>query len=267
MMEPAEEYREPAGSAADVAALAAEQDPDLRTALAELGALALSLEPLPEMLAHVAQFAVDAVATADGAGLTLLREDKAETVVVSHEFVTKIEAVQYGIGEGPCITAADEARTVRVADLDQDQMWPRFSVRARRLGVHSALSVPLLVGDEVIGAINLYAHARNTFDDRAARMAELFAVPAAAAVQIARDLTRARELAGQLETALTSRATIDQAIGVIVARTGCTPEAGFDRLRKISQTENRRLALVAERVLAEAIRSARARLAQHAGAD
>jgi len=35
-----------------------------------------------------------------------------------------------------------------------------------RLGVHSALSLPLLLSDQVIGAINAYAHGKDVFDER-----------------------------------------------------------------------------------------------------
>ncbi len=51
--------------------------------------------------------------------------------------------------------------------------------RAGRLGVHCALSLPLVTAGGVIGAMNVYAHSRDAFDDRAEQMGQVFAVPAA----------------------------------------------------------------------------------------
>jgi GAF domain-containing protein len=249
----------PARTPDAVAALADEPDLGLRIALAQLAQLTTSRISLSDMLTHVADFAVRAIPGADGAGLTLLHGEKPETVVVSAEFVRGVEAIQYGIGEGPCITAAAQRRSVRSSDLGPHSAWPTFGARVARLGVHSVLAVPLISDEEVVAALNVYAHATNAFDDRAAELGELFALPAAVAVRTARDLHEVRTLAGQLETALTSRATIDRAIGVLISRSGCTPEEGFDKLRKVSQSENRRLFLVAQHLLDEVTRSARVR--------
>lgn len=56
----------------------------------------------------------------------------------------------------------------------------------------------------------------------------------------------------QLRDALASRPVIDQAKGVLVAQTGCTPEEAFERLRQASQRENRKLRDVARRVVESA---------------
>jgi hypothetical protein len=38
--------------------------------------------------------------------------------------------------------------------------------------VHSVLSLPLLTDDVVVGAMNVYAHTRDAFDDRAERIGQ-----------------------------------------------------------------------------------------------
>jgi hypothetical protein len=48
-----------------------------------------------------------------------------------------------------------------------------------------------------------------------------------------------------LRRALTSRGTIDQAKGIVIAEQGCTPEAAFDVLVRLSQDTNVRLVDVA----------------------
>ena len=89
-----------------------------------------------------------------------------------------------------------------------------------RAQVHYAL--PLLLPDQVVGAINVYAYGRDVFDGYAAKLGELFAKPAAVAVHNAQILASALARAVQLQSALSTRMVIDQAIGVILGRTGCS---------------------------------------------
>lgn len=237
---------------------------DLRASLADLAALVAGALGLDELLAQVAAFAVRAIPGADGAGVTLLRtnttKDRVQALAASAPFVSEIDAIQYEVlDEGPCITAAMEQRTVRSGSLGGESRWPRFGPRVGRLGVHSVLSLPLLLPGQVVGAINVYAHAKDVFDDHATELGELFAAPAAVAVHNAQVLAQAQLLATQLQAALTSRATIDQAIGILRSRNGGSAEDAFTRLRTASQTENVKLAAVAERIVDEAVRRARAR--------
>ena len=100
---------------------------------------------------------------------------------------------------------------------------------------------------------------KDAFDDRAAELGQLFATPAAASVHNALVLERSRRLVGQLNDALTNRATIDQALGIVMSRTGVSAEEAFDRLRAISQTEHLKVAEVARRIVVEAVRRAQSR--------
>jgi GAF domain-containing protein len=249
-------------AAATLAAQTVAEDDDLRQSLTALSRLATGQLELKEVLTRVAEFAVKAIPGADGAGLTLLEERRGDTIVATAAFVREVDAIQYGIGEGPCITAAAEGRTVRSGSLGGDRTWPRFGPRVGRLGVHSVLSLPLLTPDGVVGAMNVYAHPKDAFDDRAALIGELFAVPAAIAVQNAQVLAQTKYLAAQLQAALTNRAVIDQALGIVMSRAGCTAEEAFDRLRTLSQTGNQKLIVVAHSIVDEAVRRARARHAE-----
>lgn len=237
----------------------AEQDDDLQQSLTGLSKLAMTSLNLEDVLTHVAVFAVRAIPGADGAGLTLLEEGHSDTIVATAEFVRQVDEIQYGLGEGPCISAAAENRTVRSGSLGSDGMWPRFGPRVERLGVHSVLSLPLAFGGKVLGAMNVYAHAPDAFSDLSVELGELFAVPAAVSVQNAQVLAQTKRLALQLQTALTSRAVIDQALGIIMSRSGVSAQDAFARLRTISQTENRKLSAVAQAIVDEAVRRARAR--------
>ncbi len=257
-----------AGGAASIAAPADDRfssdSADLQASLDDLAALVAGTLGLPHLLERVALFAARAIPGADGAGVTLLRIEKGdhrvEALAASHPFVREIDEIQYTVvKEGPCITAATERRTVRSGSLGGEKMWPRFGPRVGRLGVHSALSLPLILPGQLVGAINVYGRGKNVFDDRAEKLGEMFAGPAAVAVHNAHVLAKALQLTDQLQAALSSRPVIEQAIGILRARSGYTAEDGFARLRAISQGEHTKLAEVAQRVVDDAVRRARAR--------
>lgn len=243
-------------------------DEDLTLSLTGLSGLLNGHRPLGETLTEIAQFAVHAIPGADGAGLTMLEDNRAQTVVSSAEFVHAVDDVQYGLGEGPCLQAVATGVTQTSGSLGGDPRWPHFGPRIGRMGVHSVLSLPLLLprpgaDDRVIGAMNVYAHAKNAFGPDAVRIGELFARPAAVSVHNAQVLAQSQRLAVQLAEALNSRAVIDQALGVLMSRSGATPQEAFDRLRTMSQTQHVKVAEVARVLVDEAVRRARSRPPAH----
>lgn len=124
----------------------------------------------------------------------------------------------------------------------------------------SELSHAQVASDEVDladGSINCYAYNKDVFGELAMHLGSQFAEAAAFSVYNAQVIVAAREKAAQLEQALESRAVIDQAIGIIRARTGATPDEAFARLRQISQTENIKLHEIARRMVEGAARRAR----------
>jgi GAF domain-containing protein len=239
-----------------------ETESDLNESLRALSRLSSEQFGLTELLTRVAEMAGHAIPGADGVGLTLLRADdpaRPELVVTDADFVRRLDEVQYDLGEGPCVTAAREAVSVRSGSLSNDSRWPRFGARIRRMNVRSVLSVPLLTGNGVVGALNVYAYVDDAFDERAEQVGDLFAAPAAISVQNAQILNHAQRLVTQLQSALTSRPLIDQAIGVLRSRSGDTAQQAFEKLRDISQTEHRKLHDVAAAVVEEAAARARSR--------
>jgi transcriptional regulator with GAF, ATPase, and Fis domain len=237
---------------------------DLRAGIADLAGLLAGSLGLPDLLAQVAAFTRRAVPGADGAAVTLLRSDTTEPVVAaraaSAAFVADIDEIQYGsLAEGPGITAVRERRAVRSGSLGGEKMWPRFGPRVGRMGVHSALALPLQLPDRVVGAITVYARDKDVFNPRAEEWGELFATPAAAAVHNAQVLAEALALNVELQKALSTRPIIDQAIGLIRGRTGRSAEEAFLQLQTMSQAEHRKLVDVAGHVVDEAVRRARAR--------
>jgi putative methionine-R-sulfoxide reductase with GAF domain len=75
------------------------------------GALLMRQQPLTAILQHVAASAAAAILGADGAGLALLDDGRADTIVASEPFVVAIDQVQYRLGQGPCLSAVARSGT------------------------------------------------------------------------------------------------------------------------------------------------------------
>ncbi|GLY33233.1 GAF and ANTAR domain-containing protein [Kineosporia sp. NBRC 101731] len=238
--------------------MTADSEDDLQESLTALAGALTGAQPLTVTLRHVASLAVSAVPGADGAGLTLLEQSGPDTIVASADFVEEVDAAQYGIGEGPCLLAVATRTTQWSGSLGgEEDRWPRFGPQAGRMGVHSALSVPLLLGERVVGALNIYAHGRDAFDQHSIAIGEEFSGPAAVTASHALLLEESRRMTAHLQKALTSRATIDQAIGIVLSRTGKTPHEAFEVLRRQSQQDHIKLSDVAAQVVEQALARAR----------
>ena len=231
---------------------------DLRGSLADLSRLTSARLGLEGMLTRVATYAVQAIPGADGAGLTLLEEGQADIIVATHPFVSEVDDIQYSLRQGPGISAAAEKRTILSGSLGADARWTRFGGRVARMNIHSALSLPLITAEGVVGAMNIYARSKRAFDSRAAELGELFAVPAAVAVQNAQVLARTQRLVSQLQSALDSRRGVDHGVGILMSRSGASEAEALERLHEMSRHKQIQLGVIADRIVKEAVARARA---------
>lgn len=237
---------------------------DLYAGLRGVAGLVAGGSGVTDLLGHVAEFAARAIPGVDGAGVTVIEmsEDtpSVKAWAVTAQFVEDIDKLQYlHVQEGPCVTCMQTRRPTVSGSLGSDARWPRFGGGVARMGVHSALALPMLVGDRLVGAINTYAHRRDVFGAHAVELGSQYAGPAAVSVLNAQLLDHAQARTQQLQNALSTRAVIDQAVGIIRSRSGVGAEEAFDRLVRMSQAENIKLHVVAERLVDEAVRRARAR--------
>jgi GAF domain-containing protein len=239
---------------------------DLATGIQGLSAMVAAGRSLDLVLNNVAEFAALSIPGAGdtGVGVSLVKATDTTMGVQAWAATTalgrEIDILQYELlNEGPCITSMQTRRATVSGSLGADKRWPRFGARVARLGVGSALSLPLLIDDQVVGSINVYARGKDVFGEHAVRLGSAFAQSAAVSLYHTQLLVAAQEQTERLERALVSRKVIDQAIGIIRSRTGVTEEDAFDRLVRISQTENIRLAAVAEKLVDESVRRARSR--------
>jgi len=122
-------------------------------------------------------------------------------------------------------------------------------VGAAEHGIGSPLSLPLLAGGQALGALNFYAEAENAFGEDDQQQGQAFATQAAIVLANAQTYWDARALNEQLSEAMRSRATIEQAKGILMGQSQVNADSAFDLLRKASQRENRKLRDVARELV------------------
>ncbi|MBY4107482.1 GAF and ANTAR domain-containing protein [Rhodococcus fascians] len=195
---------------------------------------------------------VQALTTADLAGITLLDEDgeQPETVASTDPRVNDVDADQYRSNEGPCLESARTQQMVRLLVSDVEDRWPRFANNVSGLGVESYLSAPLTVDDRHLGALNIYSYDQHGFSDIDEALVGLFVSSIETAVMVSRRARTAEEEVDGLLTAMKTRAQIEQAKGIIMAMRGIGADEAFAFLSEQSQNRNIKVTDIAATLIA-----------------
>jgi transcriptional regulator with GAF, ATPase, and Fis domain len=193
-----------------------------------------------ETLQRTVDLAVETIPGCEHAGISLVLGRKIATPATSDAVALRVDAVQYEVGQGPCLDAIAEHQTFHTDDLTQEARWPQFAARAHaETAVSSMLAFRLFARERTLGALNLFSEKKAAFGDEALEVGALFAALAAVALGAA-------QTEEGLEVALKNRDVIGQAKGILMERHRLSDDEAFQRLTRASQHLNVRLAAVAE---------------------
>ena len=211
------------------------------------------LTPYLERLVQAVNANIDGC---DAVGVTVVMEDRPRTAAYTTAGTLEIDAVQYAVGDGPCLDAFRNGRENLVDFTGGEERWPAFMEGCHPGAVQSLLALPLVSEGRRYGALNLYGNEPHAFDHTELQLARLAAGRAADALAAAVMLAGAREIAGQMEQAMASRAVIEQAKGVLMGRHQIDETVAFELLRRQSQEQNLKLRSLAAQIVSE-VRSSR----------
>jgi GAF domain-containing protein len=121
----------------------------------------------------------------------------------------------------------------------------RYPELARKSGLSSLLSVPLISQSRVIGSINIYTRDERVFKDVETGFVKVVAGQAAIAIQNARLMAETLEMKRVLE----NRKVIDRAKGILQYKHHFTEEEAYLRLRNQSRKLRRSMRELAEAVI------------------
>jgi hypothetical protein len=189
---------------------------------------------------------------ADSAGLMLDdQRGRLQVVAYTDEPTRTLELLELQNEEGPCLDCF--ASGERLANIDlasAHQRWPRFAASATAAGFATVHAVPLRLRRQVIGALNLFARSRTPLPGEQVAVVQGLADVATIGLLHERAVRDQVVLAEQLQTALQSRVLLEQAKGVLSARTGLDVSGAFQLLRNYARRTGQSLTTVAEAVLA-----------------
>lgn len=218
----------------------------------ELGGVPGSAEELEFYLNRLVAVVKAHVTQCDEVGVTVVVDERARTAAYTTALTLEIDAVQYAVGDGPCLDAYRNDRENRVDMAGAKERWPLFAARAQDLGMGALMALPLGSNGEVVGALNLYARDPRALDDLDATAVRMAARRCAEAIGAATEIIGARSLAQQMEQAMASRAVIEQAKGVLMGLRGLDESAAFELIRTASQNRNIKVRHLCQRIVSGA---------------
>jgi GAF domain-containing protein len=201
-----------------------------------------------ELLQVAVDLAVRIINGADHAGICVVQGRELSTPVASDDVVRRGDALQYQLNEGPCLDAVRCQESVISRNLGEEARWPEWTPRAVSvLGVKAMMSLWLNAsvnpdGTDSYGALNLYSDSIDPFGPKE------YAIAQALAAQISVALAAHREIHGR-GIAMTSRTIIGQAEGILMEKLGIDADQAFTYLRRVSQSENRKLIMVCHEIV------------------
>jgi hypothetical protein len=188
---------------------------------------------------------------ADAAGLMLAdQRGDLHLVAATTEPARLVEQLQLDLHEGPCldcfVTGAPQANIDLVAAADR---WPRFCRAAVDAGFGGTHALPMRLRGQVIGALNLFTDEPRALSQEDVAVGQAMADIATIGLLHERNLHDQTVLSEQLQAALNSRVLIEQAKGVLAARSGIGVAEAFTRMRSHARRHGLTLTGVAAAVV------------------
>lgn len=225
---------------------------EVRQAMRELGDLRFGRMPIDEAMHQIVQ-TTHAVFDVDGAGLMLADADHhLRNAAVSDPRFEHLEKLQLIHDEGPCISAFEDKELVCAEDLTDEGRWPDFTTAALSKGIRAVLASPIPYNQQAIGVVGVISEDRRPWSPEAELALLAFTDLAALLIASMLQAEEQTELAGQLQGALNSRAVIEQAKGVLMAKHQVSSREAFELLRGQARRERRKVVDIARELVGAA---------------
>lgn len=148
------------------------------------------------------------------------------------------------IGKSLISTVVREGKPLMVRDVTAEAgyLYPEL---AKKEGVRSLISMPMLARGEVIGVINVYSGEERVFSDEDIRVLTTVSHQAAMAIEN----TKLAEEVQEKEEALESRKLVDRAKSLLQRQFNLSEDEAYRRLRQQSMRTRRTMREIAEAVI------------------
>jgi GAF domain-containing protein len=204
-----------------------------------------------ELLTLLTDRCVDVLDVAAAGIMLVAPTGELRVMASSSEGMRLLELLEVQAQDGPCLDCFRTGDPVVNQDLGATNgRWPQFTPAALAAGFRSVHALPLRLRGSVIGALNMFHIDAGEMRRADVLAAQAFADIATIAILQHRAVLEAQVLNTQLNVALNSRITIEQAKGVLSERAGINMDGSFTALRRHARNSNTRLVDVARAVIA-----------------
>ncbi len=183
---------------------------------------------------------------------------QAGPLCVSNERMAALEDSQYTLGEGPCYDAFHAGRPVHAPRLDPIELmrWPSFVGVANEAGIGAAFAYPLAIKGARVGVLTLYQAAAGELS--AAQNEDSIALSEVLTEMVLslQDAAPVGELAAELEEAVTYRAEIHQAAGMVSMQLQMPVAEALVRIRAHAFSTSQSVGVVAADIVGRRLRLA-----------
>ena len=197
------------------------------------------------------------VTAVSGAGISLMDGDVSHgAVCTTDEVSTRVEELQFALGEGPCVDAFREELAVAEPDLAAPGTvrWSGFSPAALSAGVRAIFGFPLRVGATRVGALDLYRDQPGPLSQEEHADALVLADLAAETLLMMQVGAAPGELGVGLDESAEFRSVVHQAAGMVSVQLDVSVEVALIRVRAYAFGHDRPLVEVATGIIGRTLR-------------
>jgi len=178
--------------------------------------------------------------------IMLLDEKKQELVIAATQALSQEYIRKQNLKVGQSVTGkvVTEKRPLVVRDVRKEPGYTYPEI-AKREGLVSMLSVPMMIKERVIGVINSYTQREYSFSGEEIGILQAIANQAAVAIEN----TRLDEEILAAKEALETRKLVERAKGVLIKELGIAEDEAYKRIHKKSMDLRRSMREVAEAII------------------
>ena len=190
------------------------------------------------------------------AGIVLIGDgEHPVTLATSDDVTSRLEELQFMLGEGPGLDAHRDRRPVSAPELAQvGGRWPTFSAFAVEQGIRAAFAFPLEVGAIRIGSLDLFHDRPGPLPDEGYADALVMADVITQTALGLQALAPEGVLAAEFDDAQELRAPVHQAAGMISAQLDIGIADALVRLRAHAYATKHPIDVVARQVVDRTLR-------------
>lgn len=148
------------------------------------------------------------------------------------------------VGESISGKTVKEKKPIAVLDVRVDPNY-RFSELAKKEGICSLLSVPMMIKNKVVGVLNSYTSERHYFNKEEINLLQVVANQAA----VAMENTSLSKQTSAMQEALETRKAVERAKGILMKQGNASEEEAFRLIQRQSMNNRKTMREVAEAVI------------------